>query len=149
MKLLYLTATTCKLPPPLFAPFVQAHMATSKIFPLPISLHRGAHDDANFDSLSGYRAAIPRLNPTKSFWTDGEDDCNPLAKQGSSGNLPNNVDVCIIGSGITGVSVAYHLSEIVKQRQCDDEKKKPNLTVAIVEARDFCEAYNGISESKY
>ena len=135
---------------PVTRPYAQVHMTTSNSLPLPVSLHRGAHDDASFDSLSGYRAQIPRLNPTKSFWTDGEKDCNPLAKKGSSGSLPNSVDVCIIGSGITGVSVAYHLAEIMKQRQGDSEKKtKSSLTVAIVEARDFCEAYNGRSERTY
>ena len=61
---------------------------------------------------------------------------NPLAREGSSGPLTTDADVCIIGSGITGVSVAYHLSELLKK---DNEIQSDQLSVVIFEARDFCE----------
>jgi hypothetical protein len=47
-------------------------------------------------------ASLPVPNPTKSFWTDSAPGVNPLAKDGSEGALTPDVDICIIGSGITG-----------------------------------------------
>ncbi|KAH8825314.1 FAD dependent oxidoreductase [Flagelloscypha sp. PMI_526] len=67
---------------------------------------------------------LPVENPTRSFWLDSSPDLNPLAEVGSQGVLPTDADVCIIGSGITGVSTAYHLNGQVK--------------VVILEARKFC-----------
>ncbi|KAF5390115.1 hypothetical protein D9757_003826 [Collybiopsis confluens] len=76
---------------------------------------------------------LPVLNPTRSFWIDSP-DANPLAKEGSKGHLPQETDVCIIGSGITGISTAYHLSTQARDRP---------LNVVILEARDFCSGATG------
>ncbi|KAF0317780.1 putative oxidoreductase OrdL [Colletotrichum asianum] len=46
--------------------------------------------------------------------------------------LPARVDVAIIGSGITGAVVAYELS-----------RQKPNLNVAVLEARGICTGATG------
>ncbi|KAL1738511.1 FAD dependent oxidoreductase, partial [Schizophyllum fasciatum] len=70
----------------------------------------------------------PHPNPSKSFWIDSAPDANPLAREGSEGPLSTNADVCIIGSGMTGVSAAYALS-----------KQTPGSKVVILEARDFCQ----------
>ncbi|KAH8825315.1 hypothetical protein DL96DRAFT_1670461 [Flagelloscypha sp. PMI_526] len=59
-------------------------------------------------------------------------DLNPLAEVGSQGILPTDADVCIIGSGITGISTAYHLSKLVTKERNDPVK------VVILEARKFC-----------
>lgn len=75
-------------------------------------------------------ACLPVENPTKSFWTDSSINCNPLAAEGSNGDLTRTADICIIGSGMTGVSTAYHLSNLIK------DGNKPRIV--IVEARDFC-----------
>jgi hypothetical protein len=48
----------------------------------------------------------PAPNPTKSFWIDSAPDVNPLAREGSEGALTTGVDICIIGSGITGMESA-------------------------------------------
>ena len=72
---------------------------------------------------------FPVHNATRSYWMAGVPGVNPLAREGSSGPLTTDADVCIIGSGITGVSVAYHLSELMD---------KDPLSVVILEARDFC-----------
>jgi hypothetical protein len=77
-------------------------------------------------------AGLPVPNPSKSFWIDTP-DANPLAKEGSEGKLTVNADVCIIGSGFTGVSAAFHLSETIKARGSASA-----LKVVILEARDFC-----------
>ena len=72
---------------------------------------------------------FPVHNATRSYWMAGVPGVNPLAREGSSGPLTTDADVCIIGSGITGVSVAYHLSQLMD---------KDPLSVVILEARDFC-----------
>jgi cation diffusion facilitator CzcD-associated flavoprotein CzcO len=64
----------------------------------------------------------------------GAPDVNPLARIGSTGPLTANADICIIGSGITGVSVAYHLSKLLG----DDATLRDALNIVILEARDFC-----------
>ncbi len=47
---------------------------------------------------------------------------------------PAEADICVIGSGITGVSVAYHLSKLFGNNATSQEA----LSVVIFEARDFC-----------
>ncbi|KAL1659566.1 FAD dependent oxidoreductase [Schizophyllum commune] len=74
-------------------------------------------------------AGLPHPNPSKSFWIDSSPDANPLAREGSEGALTSDADVCIIGSGMTGVSAAYALS-----------KQTPGLKVVILEARNFCQS---------
>ena len=59
-------------------------------------------------------AGLPSSNSTRSFWVDSSPDASPLAREGSTGLLTTDADVCIIGSGITGVGVAYHLSQAVE-----------------------------------
>lgn len=80
--------------------------------------------------------SFPVHNATRSFWMAGAPGVNPLAREGSSGPLTTDADVCIIGSGITGVSVAYHLSELLKK---DNETRSDQVSAVIFEARDFCE----------
>ncbi|KAJ6614137.1 FAD dependent oxidoreductase-domain-containing protein [Mycena sp. CBHHK59/15] len=46
-------------------------------------------------------ADLPVSNPTHSFWINSP-GANPLAGEGSTGDLTDEADVCIIGSGITG-----------------------------------------------
>ena len=70
------------------------------------------------------------VNATKSFWLDSG---GPLAEEGSTGDLTQEADVCIIGSGITGVSVAWHVSQMMREH--DD------VSVVILEAREFCEFF--------
>ncbi|KAG6840108.1 hypothetical protein C0991_008922 [Blastosporella zonata] len=79
-----------------------------------------------------YSSVLPVPNPTHSFWINTI-GANPLAKEGSEGDLIFDADVCIIGSGITGVSAAYHLAKNFAG------KEGIGLKVAILEARDFCE----------
>ena len=59
-------------------------------------------------------AGLPSSNSTRSFWVDSSPDASPLAREGSTGLLTTDADVCIIGSDITGVGVAYHLSQAVE-----------------------------------
>jgi hypothetical protein len=75
-------------------------------------------------------APLPVPNSTQSFWLNTP-GASPLAKEGSHGPLTTDADICIIGSGITGVSTAYHLAQQLNQVD------KP-IKVVILEARDFC-----------
>ncbi|KAL0954218.1 hypothetical protein HGRIS_005346 [Hohenbuehelia grisea] len=84
-------------------------------------------------------STLPVPNPTRSFWLDTP-GANPLARQGSEGLLSDDADVCIIGSGITGVSTAYHLAEGLKLQE---EAGGEPLKVVILEARDFCSGATG------
>ncbi|KAG6916231.1 hypothetical protein DXG01_007814, partial [Tephrocybe rancida] len=64
-------------------------------------------------------SAIPVPNPTPSFWINTP-GANPFASE---------------GSGITGVSAAYHLAKSLKE--------SAQLKVVILEARDFCSGATG------
>jgi len=77
-------------------------------------------------------AELPAANPTRSFWINTP-NANPLAREGSEGLLTSDVDVCIIGSGITGVSTAYHLAKTIESRGND-----VSLRTLILDAREFC-----------
>lgn len=85
-----------------------------------------------FETQRLNNTGLPVPNPTHSFWIDSP-QANPLAKEGSSGPLTRDADVCIIGAGITGVSSAYHLA-----RNLGTGKM-----VVILEARDFCSGATG------
>jgi len=76
--------------------------------------------------------ALPTKNATKSFWLASPED-NPLAEEGSKGELTEHADVCIIGSGITGVSAAWHLSQMMRGYDF-------KTNVVVLEAREFCES---------
>lgn len=98
-----------------------------------VPLNTYAESERVFATLSSKTpATLPVPNPTASFWASTP-DANPLAAEGSSGPLTQDADICIIGSGITGVSAAYHLAQIF-----GSERREHALKVVILEARDFC-----------
>jgi len=76
------------------------------------------------------RVSLPVEHPTKSFWLDTP-GANPLADEGSKGPLSEKADVCIIGSGMTGSSAAWHISNLFKGAS-------DPLSVVVLEARKFC-----------
>jgi hypothetical protein len=78
--------------------------------------------------------SLPVSNATRSFWMDGAPGVSPLARAGSTGPLTTDADICVIGSGITGVSVAYHLSRLFGNNAMSQDA----LSVVVLEARDFC-----------
>ncbi|KAE9401824.1 DAO-domain-containing protein [Gymnopus androsaceus JB14] len=81
-------------------------------------------------------ATLPVANSTESFWihTPG---ANLLANEGSTGPLTQDADICIIGSGMTGVSAAYHLANAV------DEFALKDVKAVVLEAREFCSGATG------
>ncbi|PBK71363.1 FAD dependent oxidoreductase [Armillaria solidipes] len=78
--------------------------------------------------------ALPVANMTSSFWLNSPANPNPLRNTGSDGPLTPGADVCIIGSGLTGVSAAYHLSQ---------SEIASHLKVVVLEAREFCSGATG------
>ena len=100
--------------------------------PVPLNVH--AQQQATLARpVDSAPAPFPVPNPTKSFWIDTP-GANPLAKEGSQGPLTADADIAIIGSGISGVSAAYHLSRLLAE---SGDTSKP-LKIVILEARDFC-----------
>lgn len=80
---------------------------------------------------------LPVSHPTKSFWLHSAPDCNPLADRGSTSALPQQVDILIIGSGISGISTLYHLVQGLRKSSRSD------TTIAVLEARQFCSGATG------
>ncbi|KDQ19336.1 hypothetical protein BOTBODRAFT_170444 [Botryobasidium botryosum FD-172 SS1] len=103
---------------------------------LPLSLDSLEGIDRILEKLSPSSAApLPVSNPTVPIWSAAPDS-NPLAREGSEGDFTTDADVCIIGSGISGISAAYHLSNLARQ-------EKTSLKVVVLEGRDFCSGATG------
>lgn len=76
---------------------------------------------------------------TKSFWLN---DCDQSLATRQSSILPETADIVIIGSGITGISVAHSiLDDNNTPAESSDALPKPR--VLILEARDFCSGATG------
>lgn len=71
---------------------------------------------------------LPVPNPTSSFW---QSEPHALANH-QSPRLPSTVDVAIVGSGMTGISAAYHLLQ-----------HRPDLRITILEARSLTSGATG------
>jgi len=76
---------------------------------------------------------------TKSFWLN---DCDQSLATKQCSSLPPTADIVIIGSGITGISVALHiLEDSNEETESSNTVSKPR--VLILEARDFCSGATG------
>ncbi|KAJ7617460.1 FAD dependent oxidoreductase [Mycena polygramma] len=106
-----------------------------------IPLLQFAASEKAFDNQTPKPASLPVPNPTRSFWIDSP-GANPLGGEGSTGPFTEDADICIIGSGITGVSAAYHLATAVERGEIPLKTGQP-LRVLILEARDFCSGATG------
>ncbi|KAF8515231.1 FAD dependent oxidoreductase-domain-containing protein [Hysterangium stoloniferum] len=109
--------------------------------PFTFSLTQASHPQYRL-SLSqtacnfSHPVSLPHEHPTKSFWTHGTPNANPLAREGSRGSLTTDVDIAIIGSGITGIGAAVHLVNILNALDM-------GMNVVVLEARDFCSGATG------
>ncbi|EIW78766.1 FAD dependent oxidoreductase [Coniophora puteana RWD-64-598 SS2] len=110
-------------------------------FPVPL-LQYAAHQKVLETPRECQPANLPHPHPTHSFWLHSEPGVNPLAKEGSEGALATEADVCIIGSGLTGVGIAYWLSQSVKNGDLTAKGDGP-LKVVVLDARDFCAGATG------
>lgn len=71
------------------------------------------------------RSALPTPDSSKSFWHSEPDEF--LLGYRSTPELPDYVDVVVVGSGITGANAARYLVESGKE-----------LSILVVEAREVC-----------
>ena len=72
---------------------------------------------------------LPRFNPTVSYW---QDPPAPVSSRRTSPELPQDVDIVIVGSGITGTTIAHTIL---------DEEHPPS--VLMLEARTACSGATG------
>lgn len=79
-------------------------------------------------------AALPTPKSSDSFW---HTEPSPLLLgHRSTRNLPSTADVVIIGSGITGTSIARHL--LKKDGGKEESLSSGNPNVVMLEAREAC-----------
>ena len=76
---------------------------------------------------------------TKSFWLN---NCDQSLATKQSSSLPPTADIVIIGSGITGISVAHSILE--DSNACAESSDVPSKPrVLLLEARDLCSGATG------
>lgn len=89
-----------------------------------------------FVSMAACLVPLPSLNSTRSFWLDLPPGDSPLADVGSTGSLTQDADICVIGSGITGVGIVWHLVKDFQESL--DKEDGAKMKVVLLEARQFC-----------
>ncbi|KAH9904047.1 FAD dependent oxidoreductase superfamily protein [Xylariomycetidae sp. FL2044] len=97
---------------------------------------------------------LPVPNPTLPYWRT---DLHHLDSHRSTPDLPSECDILIIGAGMSGVSVAYHLlssSESIGRSSSSSSSSKPGLSpppppplsppsIVLLEARQVCSGATG------
>ena len=87
------------------------------------------------------RSSRPAVPP---FWTI---PASPIARHGETSPLPRDeVDVVIIGSGITGTAIAKTLIEFVSEpdeNKVGDKSRRRDIRVVMIDARDACSGSTG------
>jgi glycerol-3-phosphate dehydrogenase len=78
-----------------------------------------------------FQKPFPTKTSTLSFWRTEPDDIDELR---TSEDLPTECDVVIVGAGLSGASVAYHLLA---------DGPDPPLSVTMIEARQVCSGATG------
>ena len=76
---------------------------------------------------------LPKANPTTSYW---QDPPASLSQHRTTSSLPSSASVVIVGSGITGVSLAYTLLS-------QNPSQNPVPTIVLLEARTACSGATG------
>ncbi|KAK7923501.1 FAD dependent oxidoreductase [Apiospora marii] len=79
---------------------------------------------------------LPVANPTLSYWRS---EPHRLDSHRSTEQLPETCDVAIIGTGFSGVSVAYNLSG----PQDSNNTESPPPSILLLEARQVCSGATG------
>ena len=79
-------------------------------------------------------AALPTPESTDSFWHT--EPSTLLLGHRSTRNLPSTADVVIIGSGITGTSIARHI--LKKDGGAEERSPSGGPDVVMLEAREAC-----------
>jgi FAD dependent oxidoreductase len=82
------------------------------------------------DERAAIPPTLPRPNPTISSWQDPPD---AIADLRSTPELPEAADVVIIGSGISGATIAFRLMNTLQRPE----------NVVMLEARQACSGATG------
>jgi hypothetical protein len=86
------------------------------------------------DEIPQMNKLLPVPNSTASYWRS---EPHWLDEYRSTEDLPSQADIVIIGTGIAGVSTAYHLLD----RKDDDDAPQPSIL--LLEARQVCSGATG------
>ncbi|CAK7563124.1 MAG: hypothetical protein SEPTF4163_000983 [Sporothrix epigloea] len=81
-------------------------------------------------------AGLPSANPSASYWL--QDPSPLLLGHRTTPQLPETVDVVVVGSGITGSFAADALLEDVDASSSSSSSKSPVKKVLLLEAREAC-----------
>ena len=81
------------------------------------------------DARVALAATLPRPNPTESYW---QTPPHILSNHRTTASLPSSIEILVIGSGITGASIAYNLLS----------RSSPS-SVLMLEARTTCSGATG------
>ena len=103
--------------------------------PVPLNMFTEEQRALAEPGAADHRVGLPVANPTQPFWFTAP-NVTPAPREGSDTQLPAHADICIIGSGISGVSVAYHLAKLLASEP-EDPLSRP-LKAIILDAREFC-----------
>ena len=98
------------------------------------SMNGGFRAPPRENSEQRYHSVIPVADATVPYRRSGE--LHWVDSYRSSATLPEECDIAIIGAGFSGVSTAYHLSQLYEERG-----EKPNIV--LVEAREVCSGATG------
>lgn len=75
---------------------------------------------------------LPVPNATVPYWRS---QLHPIDSHRSTRDLPSECDIAVIGAGMSGVAMAYHLTKGLSK---DDMP-----SIVLVEARNVCEGATG------
>ena len=84
-------------------------------------------------STTAHAGCFPVKDSTTPYWRS---QLHSLDQYRSTEDLPTNCDVAIIGSGMAGVSVAYHLTKDLKEGEAFP-------SIVLLEARQVCSGATG------
>lgn len=81
-------------------------------------------------------SSAPHPSPLPSFWT--KHFSSDLTRRNSTGPVPSEADIVVIGSGITGTHTAAKLvDELLAQPHTS------TVRIVVLEAREFCSGATG------
>ena len=83
------------------------------------------------DERAAIPPGLPRSNPTESYW-QSTGMIDTIADHRTTLELPGSADVVIIGSGISGASIAFNVLDL-----------EPTTRVVVLEARQACSGASG------
>ncbi|KAJ4359848.1 uncharacterized protein N0V89_000404 [Didymosphaeria variabile] len=109
-------------------PVIDILLSPSSIIPAQQAVLNRIHSDPGIPSA---------VNTSKSFWLK---DPHPTIDKAQSSTLPEKADIAIIGSGITAVSILYHLLDL-HSRQSHGEV--PDFSIVMLEARSTSSGATG------